>query len=213
MKTFREFCHESNLNEIFGFNFSPPKPPPPKPPTTVLAYRNYQPGVLNKDTNRFIPRAHSPREQRRYGWRPVFTSSYSPGDKYTPNKVTATGAPHNWSTMNAAVPFRYALGQAPTPELIRKPSIDYGSTLHLTTAPMGRNTKITRSAINDVGNFGSTGEFNKGVSFDLSPATVRSVLNDRTTPNSQISSKWGLGRVYARVTPPPPKSKPKPSKK
>lgn len=206
MKTFKQFCEDSNLNELFGFNFfTPPKPPPPK---TVLAYKNYQPGVLNKDTNKFTPRAHTSKEQQRYGWKPVTTSSYSPGDRFTPNKITATGEPHNWTTKNAAVPFKYKKGEAPSKKVEGKPSIPYGSTLNLTAAPMGKATRVTKAKINDVGDFGPTGHVNKNVSFDLSPNTVRGIRNDRTTPDSQISSKWGLGKVYAKVTP-PPSAKPK----
>lgn len=203
MKTFKEFCKDSNLNEFFGFNFGVQS----KPSKNVLAYKNYQPGVLNKNTNKFTPRAHTSKEQQRYGWRPVTTSSYSPGDRFTPNKVTATGEPHNWSTMNAAVPFKYKEGTAPSKKVEGKPSIPYGSTLNLTAAPMGKATRVTKAKINDVGDFGPTGNVNRNVSFDLSPNTVRSIRNDRRTPNSQISTKWGLGKVYAKVTPPSTKPK------
>jgi len=58
-------------------------------------------------------RAHTGAEQQRYGWKPVKASVYAPGDKFTPNKTTATGEPHNWTTRNAAVPFKHKEGQAP----------------------------------------------------------------------------------------------------
>jgi hypothetical protein len=201
MKTFREFCENANIQELFGFNV--PTPPKPAPPTTVLAYKNYKPGVLDKTSNKFTPRLHTSKEQQRYGWKPVVTTSYSPGDRFTPNKVTATGDPHNWTTRNAASPFKYAKGQAPSSSVEGKPSIPYNSTLNLTSAPMGKNTKITKAKLNDVGDFGKTGGVNRDVSFDLSPRIVRDIKNDNTSPNSQISKNWGKSTVYAKITPPP----------
>lgn len=205
MKTFKSFCKDANLQELFGLeSLLPPKAPPPQ--TRVLAHRNYQSGVLDKATNKFTPRKFTPEEQRRYGWKPVRATSYSPGDKFTPNKVTATGEPHNWTTMNAASPFKYPEGRFPKgSKQEAQPSIPYGSRLQLTSAPMGTrrgSTRITTSKLNDVGDFGPTGHRNPDVSFDLSPNTVRSITRDKTTPNSQISTKWGKGMVYTRVLPP-----------
>lgn len=205
-KTFREFCEDSNLQELFGLEALFAKPAPP-PQVRVLAHRNYQPGVLNKTTNKFTPREFTPAEQQRYGWRPVKATSYSPGDRFTPNKKTATGEPHNWTTMNAAVPFKYPEGQYPKGSKEEGlPSIPYGSRLQLTQAPMGTRrgaTRVTTSKINDVGDFGPTGHKNPDVSFDLSPNTVRSVTGDRTTPNRNVSTNWGKNTVYTRVLPPP----------
>jgi hypothetical protein len=212
MKTFKEFCEDANLQELFGFNFLPP----PKPPqdTKVLAYRNYKSGVLDTATNKFTPRAFTPSEQQRYGWNPpVKATSYSPGDRFTPNKVTATGEPHNWTTMNAASPFRYPEGKFPKGSRQEaQPSIPYGSRLQLTAAPMGTGrgaTRITTSKLNDVGDFGPTGHKNSDVSFDLSPNTVRGITGDRKTPDSQISAKWGKDMVYTKILPPLPKINPK----
>jgi hypothetical protein len=203
MKTFKEFYAESHsIQELFGFN--PPPPPAPKPATTVLAYKNYKPGILDKQTGKFTQKTHTPKEQQRYGWKPVKATSYSPGDKFTPNKVTATGEPHNWSTRNAAVPFKYKEGGAPKGKQ-GEPSIQYGSTLNLTNKPTGKSTKIVKSKINDVGDFGRTGNVNRDVSYDLSPRTIRDITGDNKTPDSKISSNWGKGMVYAKVTPTKPK--------
>lgn len=208
MKNFKTFCEDANIQELFGLNKfigSPPKSPPKQ--NTVLAYKNYNSGELNKSTNKFTPRAFTKPEAQRYGWTPVRATSYSPGDNFTPNKTTATQEPHNWTTMNAAVPFKYPEGRYPkNSKQEAQPSVPYGSRLKLTAAPMGTKpgaTKVTNSKINDVGDFGTTGHRNKEVSFDLSPNTVRSVMGDMTTPNSQISNKWGKSMVYSKVLPPP----------
>lgn len=181
MKTFKEFWQQSiSVNSQIQ---------------EVLAYKNYKPGVLDKKTGTFTPRAHSPEEQKRYGWKPVKASVYAPGDKFTPNKVTATGDPHNWKTRNAAVPFKYKEGQAPKGKE-GVPSIKYGSQLKLTSAPMGNKTKSTTAKINDVGDFGKTGNVNKDVSFDVSPQITKDIAGKNITPE-----KWGKRMVYTKVVP------------
>lgn len=196
MKTFKQFCAEAySLNEFFWNSPPPPKPQPPK--QEVLAYKNYKPGTLDKKTGKFTQRAHSPEEQKRYGWKPVKASVYAPGDKFTPNKTTATGDPHNWTTRNAAVPFKYKEGQAPKGQE-GKPSISYGSSLNLTAKPEGTKTKSTTAKINDVGDFGKTGNVNKDVSFDVSPQITKDIAGANTTPE-----KWGKRMVYAKVAPAP----------
>jgi hypothetical protein len=191
MKTFKEFCAEAyQIQELFGFGEKP------KPPNQVLAYQNYKPGVLNKDTGKFTQRAHTDTEQQRYGWKPVKASVYAPGDKYTPNKITATGDPHNWTTRNAAVPFENKKGQAPKGQE-GAPSIPYGSKLKLTAEPQGTKTKSTTAKINDVGDFGKTGSVNKDVSFDVSPQITKDIAGPNITPQ-----QWGKRMVYAKVSPP-----------
>lgn len=197
MKTFKEFCAEAySLNEFFGPFASKPKS---KPNTKVLAYKNYKSGELDKSTGKFTQRAHTGAEQQRYGWKPVKASVYAPGDKFTPNKTTATGEPHNWTTRNAAVPFKYKEGQAPKGQS-GTPSISYGSKLKLTANPQGTKTKSTTAKINDVGDFGRTGNVNKDVSFDVSPQITKDIAGKNTTPQ-----QWGKRMVYAKVTPPPQK--------
>jgi hypothetical protein len=197
MKTFKQFCKEAYEIQEFWNPFASNSKPKPKPNTKVLAYRNYQSGELDKSTGKFTQRAHSPEEQRRYGWKPVKASVYAPGDRFTPNKTTATGDPHNWTTRNAAVPFKYREGQAPKNQS-GAPSIPYGSRLNLTAKPMGKDTKSTTAKINDVGDFGRTGSVNKDVSFDVSPQITKDIAGPNTTPE-----KWGKRMVYTRVSPAP----------
>jgi hypothetical protein len=197
MKSYSQFCEDANIQEFWN----PFAPKPPKPNTEVLAYRNYQPGVLDKATGKFTPRKHTGTEQQRYGWKPVKASVYAPGDRFTPNTVTATGEPHNWTTRNAAVPFKYKEGRAPIGQS-GAPSIPYGSKLHLTAKPMGTDTKSTTAKINDVGDFGRTGAVNKDVSFDVSPQITKDLVGSNIKPE-----QWGKRMVYTRVTPPPPKGK------
>ena len=210
MKTFKEFCIDANIQEFWNPFAPKPKPqvakPSPKPNTKVLAYKNYKPGELNKTTGKFTPRAHTGPEQKRYGWKPVKASVYAPGDAFTPNTVTATGDPHNWTTRNAAVPFKYKEGQAPKGKE-GKPSIPYGSTLRITAEPQGKKTKETKAKINDVGDFGRTGNVNKDVSFDVSPQITKDIEGKNITPKD-----WGIRMVYTQVTPPPVTAKVSPSK-
>lgn len=198
MKSFQNFCRDANIQEFWNPFASKEKPKAsPKPQSSqVLAYKNYKPGVLDKKTGNFTQRAHTAPEQQRYGWKPVKASVYAPGDAFTPNKVTATGDPHNWTTRNAAVPFKHKEGQAPKGES-GAPSIPYGSKLHLTAKPMGAKTKSTTAKINDVGDFGTTGNVNKDVSFDVSPQITKDIAGPNTTPE-----KWGKKMVYTKVTPP-----------
>lgn len=188
MKSFKEFCVDANIQEFWN-------PFAPKPKSqNVLAYKNYQSGVLNKQTGKFTQRAHTGSEQQRYGWKPSKASVYAPGDAFTPNKVTATGDPHNWTTRNAAVPFKYKEGQAPKGQE-GKPSTPYGSQLKVTSKPMGTQTKSTTAKINDVGDFGKTGNVNKDVSFDLSPQISRDVAGNNITPKD-----WGKRMVYTQIS-------------
>ena len=201
MKTFKEFCIDANIQEFWNPFAPKPKPkqqvakPSPKPDSKVLAYKNYKPGELNKTTGRFTPRAHTSPEQKRYGWKPIKASVYAPGDAFTPNTVTATGDPHNWTTRNAAVPFKYKEGQAPKGKE-GKPSIPYGSTLRVTAEPQGKRTRETKAKINDVGDFGRTGNVNRDVSFDVSPQITKDVAGKNITPKD-----WGKRMVYTQVTP------------
>ena len=195
MKSYKEFCADANIQEFWN-PFAKKVQPTKKQSQQVLAYKNYKAGVLDKSSGKFSQRSHSPDEQKRYGWKPVKASVYAPGDAFTPNKVTATGEPHNWTTRNAAVPFKYKEGQAPKGKE-GKPSIPYGSTLRVTTEPQGTKTKETKAKINDVGDFGTTGNVNRDVSFDVSPQITKDVAGKNITPE-----KWGKRMVYTQVTPP-----------
>jgi hypothetical protein len=191
MKSYKQFCEDANIQEFW--NPLAPKVSPSKP-QPVLAYKNYQQGFgKGKD---WKPGKWNSEQEKRYGWKPVKASVYAPGDRFTPNKVTATGEPHNWTTRNAAVPFKYKEGQAPKGKE-GKPSIPYGSRLDLTAKPMGKDTKSTSAKINDVGDFGKTGNVNKDVSFDVSPQITKDIAGNATTPE-----KWGKKTVYTRVTQP-----------
>ena len=192
MKSFKQFCTDANIQEFWNPFDKKVQPKQQK----VLAYKNYKAGVLDKSSGKFSQRSHSPDEQKRYGWKPVKASVYAPGDAFTPNKVTATGEPHNWTTRNAAVPFKYKEGQAPKGKE-GKPSIPYGSTLRVTAEPQGTKTKETKAKINDVGDFGTTGNVNRDVSFDVSPQITKDVAGKNITPE-----KWGKRMVYTQVTPP-----------
>lgn len=205
MKSFKEFCKDANIQEFWNpFAKSKPKSQAAPKPQTVLAYKDYKPGVLDKKSGKFTQRSHTGSEQQRYGWKPVKASVYAPGDAFTPNKVTATGDPHNWTTRNAAVPFKHKEGQAPKGQS-GAPSIPYGSKLHLTAKPEGTKTKSTTAKINDVGDFGKTGNVNKDVSFDVSPQITKDIAGSGTTPE-----KWGKRMVYTKVSPPTTaKSKPR----
>jgi len=201
MKSFKEFCKDANIQEFWNpfasRAKSKPNPQASPKPQSVLAYKNYKPGVLDKKTGKFTQKAHTGAEQQRYGWKPVKASVYAPGDAFTPNKVTATGDPHNWTTRNAAVPFKHKEGQAPKGQS-GAPSIPYGSRLKLTAAPMGSKTKSTTAKINDVGDFGKTGSVNRDVSFDVSPQITKDIAGSSTTPE-----KWGKRMVYTQVSSPP----------
>ena len=192
MKSFQKFCEDANIQEFWNPFAVKPKPQSQQ----VLAYKNYKPGVLNKSTGNFIQRSHTGAEQKRYGWKPVKASVYAPGDAFTPNKVTATGDPHNWTTRNAAVPFKYKEGKSPKGKE-GQPSIPYGSTLRITSEPQGTKTKETKAKINDVGDFGTTGNVNRDVSFDVSPQITKDIAGKNITPE-----KWGKRMIYTRVTPP-----------
>lgn len=195
MKTFEEFCIDANIQESWNPFAPKPKQQSAKPnPKPVLAYKNYQQGFGSGKN--WKPGKWNPEQEKRYGWKPIKASVYAPGDAFTPNKVTATGDPHNWTTRNAAVPFKYKEGQAPKGKE-GKPSIPYGSTLKVTAEPQGTKTKETRAKINDVGDFGKTGNVNKDVSFDLSPQITKDVAGKNITPKD-----WGKRMVYTQVTPP-----------
>jgi len=195
MKTFKQFCVEAyQIQELFGFGEKP------KPPNQVLAYQNYKSGVLNKDTGKFTSRAHSPEEQKRYGWKPVNVSSYSPTD--TPGgKPTASGKPFGWNTPpNVAVPYKYKKNEVPKGVWAGEPSIPFGSRVSLTRSPQGTKTKATSAEVTDTGNFGPAGKVNRTTSFDLSPTAVRGL-----TGNDMSSLSFGKQKVYAKVSAPPKK--------
>lgn len=191
MKSYKQFCADANIQEFWNPLVKKSQPQKSQP---VLAYKNYQQGFgKGKD---WKPGKWNPEQEKRYGWKPVKASVYAPGDAFTPNKVTATGEPHNWTTRNAAVPFKYKEGQAPKGKE-GKPSVPYGSTLRVTAEPQGKKTKEAKAKINDVGDFGTTGNVNRDVSFDVSPQITKDVAGRNITPQ-----QWGKRIVYTQVTPP-----------
>jgi len=183
MKTFNQFCSEAyQVQELFGLFGQKPKP---KPNTQVLAYKNYKPGVLDKTTGKFTQRDHTPKEQKRYGWKPVSVSSYSKAD--TPGSLTASG--HKFDDKQKLVAVPYASQKS------SKPSTPFGTKLDMTRAP--GVTPVAKTSVQDTGNFGPAGDYNKNTSYDLSLSTTRDVSG-----NSNITSKeFGKQKVYVRTTP------------
>lgn len=242
MKTFQQFCEDANIQEqpwwnpqvpdltnkiytLLGGKKSTPKPqtsvakPKPKPSSKVLAYKNYKPGELNKSTGQFTPRAHSPEEQKRYGWRPVKTSSYGPGDtpsqSYNTGKDnvqrTASGSVFTPSSTGVAVPYKYRKGEVPKGTWAGTPSVPFGTKLQLTQKPSGTSTRVTNAPVVDTGNFGRAGEVNRTTGLDLMQTTARQLTgNQNLTPTD-----YGRRTVYVRTVSQPPSAsvaKPKPRK-
>lgn len=190
MKTFKEFCAEAyQIQEFLGFG----EPPKPKPSSQVLAYKNYQPGVLNKDTGKFTQRAHSDKEQQRYGWKPVKVSSYSKAD--TPGPKTSSGHKFDDNQRLVAVPYKHKENEVPKGVWKGTPSTPFGTKLDLTTKPMGTSTKVAKTSVQDTGNFGAAGDTNKEVKMDLSLRTAKDLAPVST------SNQFGKRIVYAKVSP------------
>ncbi len=193
MKTFQEFYEQASQVQEFFFGGSTPPPPKPQPPKQeVLAYKNYKPGVLNKSTGKFTQRAHTPKEQERYGWKPVKVSSYSTVD--TKGTHTASGEKWHDKSRGVAVPYQSTTSS--------KPSIPFGTQLQMTKAP-GTKSPVATTKVFDTGNFGKTGQYNKSTSFDLSRQTAGDVSGK---PNIS-SQQFGKQTVYAKVVPSKPKQK------
>lgn len=226
MKTFQQFCEDANIqeqpwwnpqvpnltNKIYNFlggknksQVSKPQPQTskPKPSQQVLAYRNYKPGVLNKLTGQFTPRAHSPEEQQRYRWRAVETSAYGPADT-TPqsyntgkDKVqrTASGTVFTPSSTGVAVPYKYKQGEVPKGTWAGTPSVPFGTKLQLTQKPSGTNTRVTNAPVVDTGNFGPAGEVNRTTGLDLMQTTARQL----TGRSNLTPTEYGKRTVYVRT--------------
>ena len=196
MKSYKQFCEQAyNCQEFFGFN-----PPPPKPataPKEVLAYKNYQSGVLNKDTGKFTQRSFTKPEQKRYGWKPVNVSSYSKAD--TPGSKTASGEKFSDTARGVAVPYASKTGS--------KPSVPFGTQLQMTKAP-GTKAPVATTHSFDTGNFGKAGSYNKNVSFDL----ARQTAADVSGKPGITSKEFGKQKVYVRNAPEPVMAKTTPSK-
>jgi len=182
MKSYKQFCEQAyNCQEFFGFNPPPPKPTPA--PKEVLAYKNYQSGVLNKDTGKFTQRSFTKPEQQRYGWKPVEVSSYSKTD--TPGSTTASGEKFSDTAKGVAVPYKSSTSS--------KPSVPFGTQLQMTKAP-GTGSPVATTHSFDTGNFGKAGNYNKNVSFDLSRQTAADVSG-----NPNITSKqFGKQKIYVK---------------
>ena len=197
---------KKNLKEFLNFFNTKKTPPTPKPvpkDTKVLAYKNYKPGVLNKTTGEFTQRDHTPDEAARYGWKPVKTSSYGPGDTTSQgyntgkDKVqrTADGTPFTGSTRGLAVPYKYKANEVPKGTWAGTPSVRFGTQVQLTQKPQGTNTRITNAPVRDTGNFGPAGEVNRSTSFDLMRQTARDV-----TGNQNLSpTQYGKRTLYSRI--------------
>jgi hypothetical protein len=171
MKTFNEFINEAQ----------------------VVAYKNYQPGVLDKSTGKFTQRPLTGPEQQRYGWKPVQVSSYSKAD--TPGSTTASGERFSDTARGVAVPYKSKTSNAP--------SIPFGTQLQLTKAP-GTNTPVATTRSFDTGNFGPAGDYNKTTSLDL----ARQTAADVTGKPGITSKEFGKQKIYMKTTPPitaPPK--------
>ena len=192
---------KKTLKEFMGF-FKKKKPPEPKD-VKVLAYKNYKPGVLNKTTGEFTQRDHTPDEAKRYGWKPVKTSSYGPGDTtsqaYNTGKDnvqrTADGTPFSGATRGVAVPYKYKAGEVPKGTWAGTPSIKFGTNVQFTQKPMGKDTRVTNAKVRDTGNFGAAGEFNRSTSFDLMRQTARDVTGNKNLTPTQ----YGKRTLYSRI--------------
>jgi hypothetical protein len=163
MKTFNQFLNEAD----------------------VLAYKNYMPGTLNKDTGKFTPKKFSDVEQKRYGWKPVEVSSYSRKDTPGSSK-TASGEPFSDTARGVAVPYKNPTGGTP--------EIPFGTKIKFTAAP-GTSAPIAKSKVFDTGNFGKYGDYNKQTSFDLSRQTAADVTGK---PNI-TSANFGKRKVYMNL--------------
>jgi len=197
MKTFKQFIEETNqVQELFGFMEPPPKPQPPK--QEVLAYKNYQPGVLDKSTGKFTQRSFTKPEQKRYGWEPpVEVSSYSKAD--TPGTTTASGERFSDTAKGVAVPYKSKTNKSP--------SIPFGTKLQMTKAP-GTGAPVATTHSFDTGNFGKAGSYNKSTSFDL----ARQTAADVSGKPGITSKEFGKQKVYVRNAPEPVMAKTTPSK-
>ena len=192
---------KKTLKEFMGF-FKKKKPPEPKD-VKVLAYKNYKPGVLNKTTGEFTQRDHTPDEAKRYGWKPVKTSSYGPGDTtsqaYNTGKDnvqrTADGTPFSGATRGVAVPYKYKAGEVPKGTWAGTPSIKFGTNVQFTQKPMGKDTRVTNAKVRDTGNFGAAGEFNRSTSFDSMRQTARDVTGNKNLTPTQ----YGKRTLYSRI--------------
>ena len=177
MKTFREFCYDANIQEFW--NPFAPKEKPQK----VLAYKNYQPGVLDKKTGKFTQRSHTDAEQKRYGWKPVKVSSYSKAD--TPGSLTASGEKFDDKQRLVAVPY--------ASKTSNKPSTPFGTRLQMTSAP-GTGAPVATTRVSDTGNFGPAGDYNRQTSYDLARQTAADVSG-----NANITSQqFGKRTIYVR---------------
>lgn len=182
MKSFSDFCQDANIQELWN-PFAPKEKPQPK---KVLAYKNYQPGVLDKATGKFTQRPHTDPEQQRYGWKPVNVSSYSKAD--TPGSLTASGEKFDDKQRLVAVPYA---SRSST-----RPSIPFGTQLQLTKSP-GTQAPIATTRVSDTGNFGPAGDFNKKTDLDLARQTAADVSGN---PNI-TSREFGKQTVYVKTKP------------
>ena len=181
MKSYKQFCLDANIQEFWN-----PLASKPQPTKQVLAYKNYQPGVLNKDTGKFTQRPHTGPEQKRYGWKPVNVSSYSKAD--TPGSLTASGAKFDDKQRLVAVPYASKTSS--------RPSTSFGTKLQMTKAP-GTKAPVASPSVQDTGNFGPAGAYNKTTSYDLALQTARDVAGKQNI----TAREFGKQKVYVRNAP------------
>jgi hypothetical protein len=192
MKSYKQFCEDANIQEFW--NPIAPKVSPSKP-KPVLAYKDYKQGFgKGKD---WKPGKWNPEQEKRYGWKPIKASSYSKAD--TPGSLTASGHKFDDSQRLVAVPYKSKTSN--------KPSIPFKTKLDLTTKPVGKETKIAKTSVQDTGNFGPAGDYNKSTSMDLSLRTAKDLA-----PVSK-STEWGKRKIYVRNTPEPISAKVAPKRK
>jgi hypothetical protein len=183
MKTFQNFCKDANIQEFW--NPFAPKVAAPSKPQPVLAYKNYQQGFgKGKD---WKPGKWSPEQEKRYGYRPVTASSYSKAD--TPGSLTASG--HKFDDKQRLVAVPYASKTS------TKPSIPFGTQLQLTKAP-GTSAPVATTSVQDTGNFGSAGDYNKQTDLDLAHQTAADVSGNKNI----TSQEFGKQKLYVRTVSP-----------
>ena len=78
--------------------------------------------------------------------------------------------------------------------LFRSPSIPFGTRLQMTTAP-GTSRPVATTSVQDTGNFGPTGKYNKNVKFDLARQTAGDVFGNPNITPTEI----GKPIVYVRT--------------
>jgi len=101
--------------------------------------------------------------------------------------LTASGHKFDDKQKLVAVPYKSTTST--------KPSTPFGTNLDMTRAP--GVTPVAKTSVQDTGNFGPAGDYNRNTSYDLSLSTARDVSGK---PNI-TSTEFGKQKVYVRTTP------------